>query len=74
MIALKSNWHINEDIHTKNLTGTVSFLSPFRGYKRGLLVSKIYVKDQVKLRGVADLDLDYKKYTVSVEGASNCFF
>lgn len=58
-------------MHTKNLTGTVSFLSPFPGYKRGLLLSKIYVKDQVKLRGVADLDLDYKKYTVSVEGAYN---
>lgn len=52
----------------KNLTGTVSFVSPFAGYTKGLLVSKIYVTNRKDLRGVADLDFDYKKYTVSVEG------
>lgn len=55
-------------MHTKNLTGTVSLESPFPKYRKSLLVSKIYVKDKTKLRGVADLSLDYNKYTASVEG------
>lgn len=53
----------------KNLTGTVSFVSPFVGYNKGLLVSKIYVTNNKDLRGVADLDLDHRKYTASVEGS-----
>lgn len=52
----------------KNLTGTISLISPMEGWNKGLLVSKIYVTNNRELRGVADLDLDYKKYTASVEG------
>uniref|UniRef100_A0A1Y1LL77 Vitellogenin domain-containing protein n=1 Tax=Photinus pyralis TaxID=7054 RepID=A0A1Y1LL77_PHOPY len=67
-ITLKSSWFINESKNMKNLTGTVSLVSSFVGYNKGLLVSKIYVTNKKYLRGVAELDLDHRKYTTSVEG------
>ena len=51
-----------------NLTGTVKLDTPFKGLNNGLLVGKIYVTKSNDLRGVADLDIDHKKFTASVEG------
>lgn len=68
IIDITSSWKISEDQHAKNLTGTVTLVSPFKGFKKGLLVSKIYVSSSRDLRGVADLDLDHRKFTASVEG------
>ncbi|KAK4871887.1 hypothetical protein RN001_016011 [Aquatica leii] len=73
VFGVKSVWHIDENKNTKNLTGTVSLVTPFVGYNKGLLVSKIYVTNKKYLRGVADLDLDHRKYTASVEGHYNKF-
>ncbi|KAF5300365.1 hypothetical protein FQR65_LT00986 [Abscondita terminalis] len=71
VFGIKSVWHIDENKNTKNLTGTVSLATPFVGFNKGLLVSKIYVTNKKYLRGVADLDLDHRKYTASVEGHYN---
>lgn len=59
---------MSKDEHAKNVTGTVTLVSPFKGFNKGLLVSKIYVSNSRELRGVADLDLDHRKFTASVEG------
>ncbi|KAK5639713.1 hypothetical protein RI129_012205 [Pyrocoelia pectoralis] len=73
VFTVKSSWHIDESKNMKNLTGTVSLVSSFVGYNKGLLVSKIYVTNKKYLRGVAELDLDHRKYTASVEGHYNKF-
>lgn len=52
----------------KNLTGAVTLVSPFKGFNKGLLVSKIYATSSRDLRGVANLDLDHKEFSASVEG------
>lgn len=62
-------WQIEENAVSTNLTGTVSLVSPFKGFKRGLLVSKIHLsKVRRYVRGIADLDLDFKKFSASLEG------
>lgn len=68
MIHVTSEWKIEKDEQTKNLTGTITLLSPFDGLKRGLLASKIYTNNNREIRGVADLDLDHKKFTASIKG------
>lgn len=65
MVALKSMWQISENSFSKNLTGTVTLLSPFKGFNRGILVSKIFISNSKYIRGIADLDLDHKKFTAS---------
>ncbi|KAF5274561.1 hypothetical protein FQA39_LY07173 [Lamprigera yunnana] len=68
IFGIKSLWLIHENKNVKNLTGMVTLVTPFAGYNKGLLISKVYVINKKYVRGVADLDLDHKKYTVSVEG------
>lgn len=67
-IALTSSWEILQDSHMKNLTGVVTLVSPFKGFNKGLLVSKLLVTNSRTLRGVANLDLDHREFTVSVDG------
>lgn len=61
-------WEIRENSYSKNLTGTVTLLSPFRGFNRGILVSKIFISNDKYIRGIADLDLDRREFTASGEG------
>lgn len=60
-------WQISENSLSKNLTGTMTLLSPFKGFNRGILVSKIFISNSKYIRGIADLDLDHKKFTASGE-------
>lgn len=41
--------------------------TPFNGFNKGILVSKIYLTKDKYLRGVADFDLNHKKYTTNIE-------
>lgn len=51
-----------------NLTGTVTILTPFRGVNKGLLVSKFSVTKSRNIKGVADLDVDHRKFRATVQG------
>lgn len=65
VVALKSIWEISENNNSKNLTGTVTLLSPFKGFNRGILLSKVFISNSKYIRGIADIDLDHKKFTAS---------
>lgn len=65
---MDSYWQIDSDSHYQNLTGTVQTRTPFKGMTNGALVSKIMLKDNKYLKGVADLDLNYKKLSIFLEG------
>lgn len=45
--------------------------SPFPGYQKGLLTSEMYFYLNNHISGLIDLDLDNKKYTLTVEGYIN---
>lgn len=68
VVSLTSVWQIKEDSVGRNLTGTVTLVSPFKGFNKGLLVSKLYLTNARDVRGVGELDLDHRKFTASVEG------
>jgi hypothetical protein len=68
MIDIKSNWKINRNNHYTNLTGAVTATTPFSVCNKGYLISKIYYTKTKYIRGIANLDLDHKKFTASFEG------
>ncbi|KRT82860.1 hypothetical protein AMK59_3749 [Oryctes borbonicus] len=68
IINLGSSWKIDGNETMRNLTGTVTILTPFRGMNKGLLVSKIYMTKSRNIRGVADLDVDHRKFRATVQG------
>lgn len=65
---MKSNWQIDRDDNCVNLTGTIVSTTPFNGFSRGYLISKILLTKTKYIRGFADLDVDYKKFIFSLEG------
>lgn len=66
-MALKSMWQISENSDSKNLTGTMTLQSPFKGFNRGILLSKIFISNNKYIRGIADIDMDHKKFIASGE-------
>ncbi|XP_018566495.1 uncharacterized protein LOC108907336 [Anoplophora glabripennis] len=68
IIDLDSQWEIESNKDSTNLTGTVHSVTPFKGLNKGILVSKIFLKNTNDLKGIAELDLDNKKITVNLEG------
>ncbi|XP_045482614.1 uncharacterized protein LOC123686485 [Harmonia axyridis] len=68
VIDIKSKWEVEADEITKNYTGTVVTSTPFSGFNKGYLISKVMITKDRYLRGVADLDFDFKKFSISAEG------
>lgn len=52
----------------KQISGIMVLNSPFPGYQKGLLTSEMYFYLNNHVSGLVDLDLDNKKYTLTVEG------
>lgn len=65
---MDSYWKIDSDTIYKNLTGIVQIKTPFSGLRSGALVSKIILKQNKYLKGVADLDVNRKKTSINMEG------
>lgn len=68
IIDLDSQWKIESNNDSTNLTGTVHSHTPFNGLNKGILISKIYLRNSNTIKGVAQVDLDNKKMTVNLEG------
>ncbi|KAJ8955428.1 hypothetical protein NQ318_003526 [Aromia moschata] len=77
VIDLESKWKIESDRESTNLTGTIHSQTPFKGLKKGVLVSKIFLKNGNYVKGVAHVDVDNKKMTSNLEGKfvkiTNCW-
>lgn len=68
IIDIDSQWEIESNKDSTNLTGTINSLTPFNGLNKGLLISKIFLKNTNDVRGIAQVELDNKKMTVNLEG------
>jgi hypothetical protein len=68
VIAMKSTWEYEQGPESSNLTGIISMVSPFDGYHRGTLISRIHVTNDWDITGAADMNLDTRKYTLILEG------
>ncbi|CAG9816912.1 unnamed protein product [Phaedon cochleariae] len=68
VIGGESRWKVESDSVFTNLTGTLRTRSPFKGLNRGILVSKMVLKEGNYLRGAAQMEIDHKKMDVDMEG------
>nr|CAD7263142.1 unnamed protein product [Timema shepardi] len=67
-VALQSVWNLAKDDKYTNITGQASLISPFNGYRKGVMKSAWSFTNQWDIRGMADVDIDRRKYTLSIEG------
>ena len=68
-IEVRSTWDILENEQWTNLTGKMHLASPFNGYRRGMLMTRMQLTKSLDIiKGVADFELDKKDYTLSLEG------
>jgi hypothetical protein len=68
IIALKSTWEYEQAPESSNLTGIVSVISPFEGYRKGALIARVHMNNDWDITGAADMNLDTRKYTLILEG------
>lgn len=66
--AIKSLWKLNFSGTHRNISGSVSLKSPLEGYTKGALVTKFSLSSRRMLHGAADLELEGRKYTLTMEG------
>lgn len=46
----------------------MTLISPYQGYQRGKLVGRLHYSKDFDINGVAELDLDRKKYSATIDG------
>jgi len=68
IVTLKSTWEYEEGPDSSNITGIVSMVSPFDGYRKGTLISRVHVNSDWDITGAADMNIDTRKYTLILEG------
>jgi len=68
VVTLKSTWEYEEGPDSSNITGIVSMVSPFDGYRKGALISRVRVSSDFDITGAADMNIDTRKYTLTLEG------
>lgn len=69
--AIRSIWQ--RDPQRRHIDGNVVFKTPFEGYKFGSFSTQIAVSDAKVLNGAANLDLEKKRFTISVEAYARKF-
>lgn len=65
---MKSTWEYEQGPESSNLTGMIFMVSPFDGYRKGALISRIHLSNDWNITGAADVNLDTRKYTLILEG------
>lgn len=68
IVTLKSTWEYEEGPDSSNITGIVSMVSPFDGYQKGALICRVRVSSDWDITGAADMNIDTRKYTLTLEG------
>jgi len=68
IVTLKSTWDYEKGPDSSNITGVVSMVSPFDGYRKGALISSVRVSSDWDITGAADMNIDTRKYTLTLEG------
>lgn len=68
MFSILSAWQLGNDHRHRNISGSLVLRSPFEGYTKGALMTKFSFSDTKQLWGAADLDLEEKHFTLTVQG------
>lgn len=67
-LGIKSNWQLHSNSAYRNISGSIVLKSPFEGYKTGSLATKFVLSSEKEIEGAAELVLESKKYSLSLEG------
>lgn len=68
LISINSSWELTPGSNFNNISGTVVFVSPYKGYEKGVLVGLLHYTSDLDIHGVAELDLNKKKYAAIIDG------
>ncbi|XP_063394239.1 uncharacterized protein LOC134679271 [Cydia fagiglandana] len=68
MLMINSSWLLDRGRHENNITGTVTLITPFQGYRSGFLDTKLVLGHKRDINGVTLLNLEEKKRKIFVNG------
>lgn len=68
LFEVNSNWYVHFNELYRNVSGSINLQSPVNGYSKGSLATRFSLSSAKMLRGAADLELEDKKFTLSVDG------
>ncbi|XP_051858776.1 uncharacterized protein LOC117563530 [Drosophila albomicans] len=66
--SIKSNWDVVRTQGYHNVSGTMSLVSPFEGYRKGGLVAMFMLNDKREVQGAASLAFDIREFTLTMDG------
>lgn len=68
VFSMKTHWKKSFDLTSRNITGSITFLSPIENYTSGVFVTKFSLTKDRELYGVIDMDVDSRLYGFTIEG------
>ncbi|CAH0714994.1 unnamed protein product, partial [Brenthis ino] len=68
LLMINSSWAIDKGPTENNITGKVTLLTPFQGYKKGFLKTEFVLGHKRDIKGVTYLDLEEKVVKIYVNG------
>ncbi|XP_064556915.1 uncharacterized protein Apoltp [Drosophila montana] len=66
--SIKSDWDFVRNQRYQNISGTVSLVSPFEGYRKGGLAAMFMLNDQRQVQGAASLEFEVREFTLTMDG------
>ncbi|KAL0271734.1 UNVERIFIED_CONTAM: hypothetical protein PYX00_008731 [Menopon gallinae] len=68
LVRFDSSWELDQSPNSTDVVGTIHLVSPYQGFERGKLVGRLHFTTDYDIQGMAELDLDRRKYTASING------
>lgn len=66
--SVKSMWDVIRTERYHNVSGNVSLVSPFEGYRKGGLVAMFMLDDKRQVQGGASLEFEVREFTLTIDG------
>ncbi|XP_055847743.1 uncharacterized protein LOC129913211 [Episyrphus balteatus] len=66
--SVRSVWEVLKTGGYHNVSGSVLMVSPFNGYRKGGLATKLSLSDDRHVQGVASLNFDIREFTLALDG------
>lgn len=68
LLMINSSWTLDRGQTENNITGRVTLLTPFQGYRKGFLRTEFILGHKRDIKGITYLDLEEKVFKIYVNG------
>ncbi|KAI5644619.1 lipoprotein amino terminal region domain-containing protein [Phthorimaea operculella] len=68
LLMINSSWALDRNNRESNVTGVVTLVTPFPGYRKGFMKTEFIFGNKKDIRGVTLLDLEQKALKIYVNG------